>query len=131
MNDNLLITYCHKYFGLAMKIGINKVYTLEASLLILQCLLMYIMVIFTPGLPHWVTMWTIIFSWKKLMHNLYTICSYKPVLSDAWNHTESASLIFPLLYNIAIQYINIPTAYIVLTQQSNENTVNSASEHYL
>lgn len=56
MNDNLLITYCHKYFGLAMKIGINKVYTPEASLLILQCLLTYIMVIFTPGPPHWVTM---------------------------------------------------------------------------
>lgn len=65
------------------------------------------------------------------MHNLYTIYSYKPALSDAWNHTESASLIFPLLYKIAIQYINIPTAYIVvLTQQSDENTVNSASEHY-
>lgn len=51
MNDNLFITYCHKYFGLAMKAGINKVYTLEASLLILQCLLMYIMVIF-PLAPH-------------------------------------------------------------------------------
>lgn len=130
MNDNLLITYCHKYFGLAMKTGINKVYTLEASLLILQCLLMYIMVIISPGPPHWVTVRTIIFSWKKLMHNLCTIYSYKPALSDAWNHTESASLIFPLLCKIVIQYINIPTVYIVLTQQSNENTVNSASEHY-
>lgn len=51
MNDNLLITYCYKYFGLATEIGTNKLYILEAFLLVLKSLIMYIIAIFSLD-PH-------------------------------------------------------------------------------
>lgn len=76
MNDNPLITYCYKYFGLATETGNNKQYILEAFLLKPKSLLRYITAILSLD-PHTGKLYELLFLAGRTSYITYILSAVK------------------------------------------------------